>query len=92
MAMAGHDDFVDIGAIQRFLETELAARESVELSTMGTSNSWEKGNSFSKGGKNKMGSSKSTGEALLVGSSGPLCTFCQGSHWTDKCQKVKGLK
>ena len=39
MAEAGHDDFVDIGAIQCFLETELAARESVELTTMGASNS-----------------------------------------------------
>ena len=58
---------------------------------MGASNSWERGNSFSKGGKGKTKSTRSTGEAL-VSSSGPLCAFCQGSHWSDKCLKVKGLK
>ena len=92
MAESGNDDFINIDAIQGFLEAELTARESAELSAVGSTNSWGKGDGFSKGGKSKLGSSRSTREALIAGSSGPICTFCQGSHWTDKCQKFKGLK
>ena len=42
-------------------------------------------------GKSKPKRGRSTGLAL-VGTRAPTCGFCQGGHWSDNCQKVKGLK
>ena len=78
-----------ISEIKKFLELELDARENAELSDSKSWRDTQKGEGSSKGGKGKF---KSTGEALIAGSKGPTCTFCQGSHWSDKCQKVQGSK
>ena len=102
------DDFIDIDAIRTFLETELTARESVEL-TSGDSSMSHQGSSSGSGGssgngRGNQGHSKSKNKgksgykhgratgAALVSSRAPSCGFCQGGHWADQCQKVKGLK
>ena len=97
------DDFIDITAISDFLETELSARESVEMTSMtsslsfsGSSSDKPSGSGKSQGhrsdhkGKSKSRRGRATGLAL-VGTRAPICGFCQGSHWSDHCQKVKGL-
>ena len=101
------DDFIDIDSITDFLETELSARESVEMTSMtssmsisGNSSDKPSGSGKSQGsksnygpqrGKSKPKRGRSTGLAL-GGTRAPTCGFCQGGHWSDNCQKVKGLK
>ena len=98
------DDFIDITAISDFLETELSARESVEMTSMtsslslsGSSSDKPSGSGKSQGhksdykGKSKSKRGRATGLAL-VGTRAPICGFCQGGHWSDHCQKIKGLK
>ena len=101
------DDFIGIDAISDFLETELSARESVEMTSMtssmslsGSSSDKPSGSGKSQGhksvygpqkGKSKPKRGRATGLAL-VGTRARICGFCQGGHWSDHCQKVKGLK
>jgi hypothetical protein len=100
----GGDNFIDINAISTFLETELSARESVELTSMDPNQGSSSGGGTFGNGRGSQGHSKSkhkgksgsrheraTGSAL-VSSRAPTCGFCQGGHWADHCQRVKGLK
>ena len=88
------DDFINIDSITDFLETELTARESVEMTSMTSSMSiWDssdkpsgsgkshgsKSNYGPQRGKSKPKRGRTTGMAL-VGTRAPTCGFCQGGH------------